>query len=275
MDDLRLLNEMRAEAPEPDAERLHRLRATLAGRIAHEPGHERTAIGAPPRERLLGTLGTQAAVRGTAARRVPRRLRRVGAALAGVAAATLLAVVIQGGAAAPAFAVDERADGTVDVWIKEFRDAADLQAELGRAGVKAVVDYLPAGRTCAMPRGKEAALGGRMRVGVGQDGDGVRFSITKGQVKSGQTLVLAVSRDEDDLAGPPVGMSLTMIEGQVSACEPISMSLPPAGKPGDEPGGAVPKSHDGTGGRIDSRGEPGLRTSGPDDGGPSHDTSGE
>ncbi|WP_336208339.1 hypothetical protein [Nonomuraea sp. LPB2021202275-12-8] len=266
MDDLRLLQQMRADAPEPDTQRMARLRDVLTDEITFGAGVEqRAATGAPP-SAAPGTLASQGAVRGTSARRVPRRLTRVGAVLSGVAAAVLVAVAVQGGTATPAFAVDQRPDGSVEVWISEFRDPADLEAELAEAGVKAEVDYLPAGQTCKEPRGKAAAAGGHMKSSVGGERGGISFSISKGQVTGGRTLVLAVSHDQANPSKPPVGMSLTVVEGTVSACEPVAMPKPTDG----------PSAKDGSGYVTRDKGDgPSHHTNQDDGSGPSHDSSTE
>ncbi|WP_053174646.1 hypothetical protein [Nonomuraea sp. SBT364] len=214
MDDLRSLQEMRADAPEPGTERLARMRATVMEGATAQPYEPLTA-------------GADGSARASLARRTPRRrLRRVGAALAGAAAAAVAAVTLYGTTAAPAFAVDKRADGTVEVWIKEFRDPGDLEAELAAAGVKAVVDYLPAGQTCKEPRGTHPAPGGRTETKIGRSRDGISFSITGGQVKDGQTLVLTAGVDRSDPGKPPTSLSLGVVAGEVAPCEPVSLPKP-------------------------------------------------
>jgi hypothetical protein len=240
MDDLTLLRDLRADAPEPGPGRLRGVRATVMAGLT-----------APPLEPL--TAGAEGSGRGTQARRLPRRrLRRVGAALAAVGVG---AVTLYGVTAAPAFAVDKGADGAVDVWIKEFRDSADLESALADAGVPAEVDYLPEGQTCAEPRGRPGAAGGMMRTSVGGDRGGTSFTIEKGQVEAGRTLVLAVS--VADPARPPVALTLTVVEGPVSPCRPVPLPKPSGPAPtGDEQGRHVEtREEDG----------PGLSSSGGDD----------
>ncbi|MGW0477817.1 hypothetical protein [Nonomuraea sp. NPDC003214] len=224
MDDLRMLQEMRADAPEPAADRLTRMRATVMNTAMHTAMDGATA---QPYEPLAA--GADGSARATLARRTPRRrLRRVGAALAGAAAAAVAAVTLYGTTATPAFAVDKQADGTVEVWINEFRDPGDLEAELAAAGVKAVVDYLPAGQTCKEPRGAHPAPGGRLETKIGSERGGISFSVTAGQIKDGQTLVLAAGVDRDDPGKPPTSMSLTVVDGAVAPCEPVAMPEPTA-----------------------------------------------
>jgi hypothetical protein len=78
--------------------------------------------------------------------------RRSLLALAGGAAATIAiasAVSLGGGGPSKAWAVDRNPDGTVTVRIDSLSDAAGLQRQLIDAGVPALVQYLPPGKTCA------------------------------------------------------------------------------------------------------------------------------
>ncbi|MFG1942392.1 hypothetical protein [Nonomuraea sp. NPDC048826] len=219
MDDLQLLQQMRADAPAPDERRLAEMRAALSEEITVLG----LTAGAPPREALAaGALATQGATRGTAARRVPR-LVKLGAALSGVAAAALVALVVNGGAA-PAFAVTSQADGSVKVSISEFRDPADLEAALADKGVNAAVDYLPEGQTCQGRRGEPAESAGRMESSMRAEDGGVVFTITKGAVGSGETLILAVSGGGSGKA--PSAMQLSIVKGEVAECVPVALPDP-------------------------------------------------
>jgi hypothetical protein len=72
---------------------------------------------------------------------------------AGVAAAAAIAVVsalsIGGGGGSKAWAVSSNPDGTVTVQIKSLADADGLQRKLAEAGIRSLVQYVPAGKTCA------------------------------------------------------------------------------------------------------------------------------
>jgi len=89
------------------------------------------------------------------AERAPvRRRRRLTVAL--VAAVVLVA----GGAVAgpallssPAYAVERDPDGSIRVYIRDYRDPEGLQRRLAAFGVRAAIDYLPAGADCREPRG--------------------------------------------------------------------------------------------------------------------------
>jgi hypothetical protein len=85
----------------------------------------------------------------------PARLGRAVrfALAAGAAAVTAVALVsgvsIGGGSDGKAWAVDRKPDGSVTVRIDSLSDAAGLERKLNEAGVPALVQYLPKGKTCA------------------------------------------------------------------------------------------------------------------------------
>lgn len=213
-------------------------------------------------ERLLSALkddiaaGTSPVV-ATPVRRSRRRLVGLTAAVAGVAAAATVAVTVTGVLGGPAYAVTTSDDGGVGVRIDAFRDPDGLEAELAKAGVKAVVDYLPYGQTCEEPRGQHGGGDGRFAASIGRDGDGISFRIEKGQVPAGRTLVLAVTLDRGGAEAPPFSTSLQVVKGTVTPCEPTAMPEPPAAGPGDRTDDG-PGLHTGTG---DDEG-PGLHTEG-------------
>ncbi|MGW5156432.1 hypothetical protein ACWEPN_13215 [Nonomuraea wenchangensis] len=221
-------------------------------------------------ERLLSALKTEITTR-TAddmmtstppARSERRRGRRLAVAVAGVAAAaaavvTLNATVLQG----PAYAVTEAPDGTVSVRISAFTDPGGLEAELGRHGVKAVVDYLPEGQTCRPERGRPGGPHGRFGSDIRRDGDAISFSITEGQVPAGSTLVLAVTKGPDGDRGMPSATSLQVVEGEVAPCAATSLPLPSSGPGGTDDGaGFTTREDDGSGPTTREDGGSGLVT---------------
>ncbi|MFI6325364.1 hypothetical protein ACIBG8_48150 [Nonomuraea sp. NPDC050556] len=180
-----------------------------------------------------------------------RRSRRVvglAAAVTGVAAATTVVALLYGGANTPAFAVTKGGDGTIEVQINSLTDASGLAAALREKGVDAVVDYVPAGQTCKPGRGARGKGNGeKSTVGMSANAKGATFSITKGMVGAGETLVLAVSGNES--SDGPFATSIEVVSGPVSACEPTALPVPAKG--GDQ----GPSTHEESGG-----GEPTLST---------------
>jgi hypothetical protein len=186
-------------------------------------------------ERLLSALKEEITTRTaeenmaiqTPVRRGPnRRILGLSAAVTGVAAAATVALTLFGGAGTPAYAVVKGADGSVEVQINEFRDSGELETKLAAAGIKAVVDYLPAGQTCQQSRGEQAGAGGQMYVGVGRDGQGIAFKLGKGQIGTDETLVLAISVDQAGADKPPVATSLQVVKGSVAPCEATALLIP-------------------------------------------------
>ncbi|WP_433367816.1 hypothetical protein [Streptosporangium sp. CA-115845] len=222
-------------------------------------------------ERLLSALKTEITTRmaeedmavRTPVRRGPnRRLLGLSAAATGAAAAATVALTLFVGAGTPAYAVDKGADGSVEVRINEFRDPGELQAELADAGVRAVVDYLPAGQTCQQSRGEQAGAGGQIQVSIGKEGQGVAFKIEKGQINADRTLVLAITVDEAGADRPPMATSLQVVKGAVAPCEATPLPLPadsfPGGDKGGDKGGDGPTDHTESGSEDDG---PSLNTS--------------
>ncbi|MEV0614977.1 hypothetical protein AB0I81_16750 [Nonomuraea sp. NPDC050404] len=181
-------------------------------------------------------------------RRGSRRLVGLSAALAGVAAAATAVVLATGLVGGPAYAVTKDADGGVSVEVRAFTDPEGLESELAAAGVKAVVDYLPQGQTCKQPRGAHGGGSGPFQagIGVGPGGSGIAFKIGKGQVPDGSTLVLTVSKSKDGDDRPPFATTLELVQGEVSACEPTSMPVPPASDGGTSQQDSGPSNDSGT-----------------------------
>ncbi|GIH78709.1 hypothetical protein Plo01_51380 [Planobispora longispora] len=174
------------------------------------------------------------------------------AALTGVAAATTVAVTLFSAGSTPAFAVTKAADGSVDVWIKEFREPEELEAKLAEEGVKAQVDYLPGDQTCEEPRnGRSQAgrAGEPMESKIGKDGKGISFQLKPGQITADETLVLRVSFDHAHPDQPPTATSLQIVEGEVEPCTAVPLPEPNGPRPaGPEPTGPVTTEKFDTGG---------------------------
>ncbi|MEU4226655.1 hypothetical protein AB0F17_20355 [Nonomuraea sp. NPDC026600] len=81
-----------------------------------------------------------------------RRPLLAGAAVAGLAAAALVAVPVISGSSSAAYAVTKNSDGTVQVTVKELRDPEGLEAKLRTEGITADVTYTEAGKQCARGR---------------------------------------------------------------------------------------------------------------------------
>jgi hypothetical protein len=184
-------------------------------------------------DRLLHELREIVAARPARAvvtRRRPRRRRLTLAGVSAAAAAAAVAIVVTGGEVTPsAYAVQPRADGSVTVAIRSLRDAAGLERSLRAAGVPAVVDYAPAGRTgCASgpPAGAttERSGAGKRDTGPSRSGpgpepgarvttttqvsisdDGVKFTIDPGTIKPGEKVYITTSTGAVSSIGMAIG----------------------------------------------------------------------
>jgi hypothetical protein len=158
-----------------------------------------------------------------------RRARRTRLALAaGAVAATVAGVFVAtgGDSAAPAYAVERQSDGSVTVEINSLRDAAGLQEKLRAAGIRAVVDYTPEGKACREPRGRRGS-GGPHTMGMGvRDDHSATFTIPRGELPPGQTLVITSS-----VGSAASSLATEVVDGPVAACELVDAPPLPAGRP--------------------------------------------
>jgi hypothetical protein len=174
-------------------------------------------------EQLLMDLKTEMTARNERSRRVGRRLL-AGAAVAGLAAVAAVAVPLLTGPE-PAYAVSKNANGTITVELKEFRDADQLEQDLGKLGVPAHVTYLKPYTKCQNDRG--ALVGGgydtpeewRESVHYKVARPGAKgFVIDPRQVGKGQTVVLEFTENPE---GPVKSqLNAMVIEGSVKPCVP-------------------------------------------------------
>lgn len=202
-------------------------------------------------ERLLMELKEEINARGERRRRTTVRRLFAGLAVAGVAAATAVAVPLLTGAERPAYAVEKETDGTIMVTINEFRDADKLEADLAGMGVIADVSYLPRNKECRHPRGRivdDAGQGpGAYRETVAfkaarPDGRGIRIDPT--YIKKGQTLLMEVAENGEPTAGVKTPQWLwrftgLVIQGPVAPCTQIDTPEDtPVGPEGQPPAGS-------------------------------------
>ncbi|MGW3351679.1 hypothetical protein ACWDA3_50995 [Nonomuraea rubra] len=174
-------------------------------------------------EQLLMDLKAEMTARNERSRRVGRRLL-AGAAVAGLAAVTAVALPLLTGPE-PAYAVSKNANGTITVELREFRDADQLEQDLGKLGVTADVSYLKHQTKCQDDRG--TLVGGgydtpeewRASVHYKVARPGAKgFVIDPRQVGKGQTVVLEFTENSE---GPVKSqLKAEVIEGSVEPCVP-------------------------------------------------------
>ncbi|MCP3800630.1 hypothetical protein NLX83_15290 [Allokutzneria sp. A3M-2-11 16] len=134
---------------------------------------------------------------------------------AGVAVPTLLT----GGGAA--YALEKQQDGTVRVEIKELSDAAGLERRLGELGIKAKVDYLPAGKTCRAPRftPTRGTSAGMLSSGLSSSeaaGTAAVFTFNPAEFTGDRSVVIETSGGGDVSA-----LQVSFAEGPVGVCVPV------------------------------------------------------
>jgi hypothetical protein len=210
-----------------------------------------------------------------ATRQRRRGLRLVLGAAAALAVAGIVLVFNSGGdSTSSAFAVEPQEGGGVTIKIYSLEDASGLEAALEEAGIKAQVNWLPAGKVCREPHYTPSTVhlpgGGTIR-GMSMGGPGGPMTIAVGSTKQwreswGKHRRGKISDDElantnlDPTAfrpdqsviifgtptpfnGDPEGgsiASLGVAEGPVEPCEPVPALPSGSGGPfGLIPGGGA------------------------------------
>ncbi|WP_117214823.1 hypothetical protein [Allorhizocola rhizosphaerae] len=162
-------------------------------------------------ERLLTELKKVVAEREPA----PARTRfawRLALVPAAVVAVTAMVLVPHD---APAYAVQRQPDDTIRVEITRLDDASGLKRSLERAGIPAVVDYLPPGKTCKKPRFREAT-GGYPSTMELRSGPVAIFTFHPNEFAGGKALVLQTSGGEG-----VASLEASIADGPVAPCEPV------------------------------------------------------
>ncbi|MEU8250761.1 hypothetical protein [Nonomuraea sp. NPDC048916] len=141
-------------------------------------------------------------------------------ALVGAAAVAVAVPLLFGGA--PAYAVTDNPDGTIQVQINEVRNPEALEVTLREHGANVVVDYVPQGKKCGPePRSErflskeEAPLTVFPPPEPGEPG----FTIDPSVIKEGQTGVLEFTVIEVEGAGTVAGVWARVADGPVADCE--------------------------------------------------------
>ncbi|MEV4112752.1 hypothetical protein [Nonomuraea sp. NPDC049695] len=179
-------------------------------------------------EQLLMDLKVEFAARTEHRRRTVRRMS-VGAAVAGLAAATAIAVPLLTGTESPAYAVTKTPDGTISVRIKEFKDADKLEWDLARMGVPADITYLKPGKGCQKDRGQ--LVGGMwpttpqewmnsVHEKAAEVTDENNVAIHPQYIGKGQTLLMEISESGPAPEGPRDRLVFRrlLITGKVKPC---------------------------------------------------------
>jgi hypothetical protein len=182
-------------------------------------------------ERLLAQLKDVVAERASMAAAPASRSRRrlvISFAAAGALAAVgvLVAVLLPALGAGPAYAVTRDPDGSIRVYIRDYRDPKGLQRRIEAFGVKAAVDYIPLGTTCREPRGDfvppEQVLREMVSCGPFGEEDGIYWKLHPEFIGPDQTFVYVVQVGKD--AGGGVQKALIRLaNGPVAPCDPVQI----------------------------------------------------
>jgi hypothetical protein len=154
------------------------------------------------------------------------RLALAGGLTTALAAAATVGVFLLSTGAQAAYAVTENPDGSVTVEVDSLTDAAGLQSALKAAGVNAVVEYLPEGKTCQQPWFTPAGRHGGMyssRAGPMADGK-TRFTIS-GNMPADETLVVTTQTG----SGGEQALGIAWAKGTVPPCQVVD--APPGSGP--------------------------------------------
>ncbi|MFI6753325.1 hypothetical protein ACIBI3_44720 [Actinomadura luteofluorescens] len=154
-------------------------------------------------DRLLAELKDVVAAR-TASAPVDRRIpttwwRRAGLAAAAAATAAGMAIgipVLTGDRASKANAVVRDPDGSIRLYIRDYRHPEVIASRLRALGVPSVVDFVPNDKSCRTPRGNITPNDGTLVTIMrpeDDDSDGDFNRLHPDRLKPGQTLVLEIS----------------------------------------------------------------------------------
>ncbi|QXJ20485.1 hypothetical protein AGRA3207_001208 [Actinomadura graeca] len=153
-------------------------------------------------DRLLAELKDVVAARTAPAPAASRvravRWRRAGltaAAVVAAAAAAIVVPVMTGDRAPKANAVVRDPDGSIRLYIRDYRHPELIASRLRALGIPAVVDFVPDGERCRTPRGTIVPDDGTLVTIMrpeDDDGDGHFTRLHPDRLKPGRTLVLEV-----------------------------------------------------------------------------------
>lgn len=162
-------------------------------------------------------------------RRAARKRRLAFGGAVAVAAAAAMITVPMVITADPAYAVTRNSDGSIQITIKEFRDAEGLERELAGLGVPADITYLKPGKGCQKDRG--SLVGGKwpttpqewmnsVHEKVAEVTDESNVAIHPQYIGKGQTLLMEISESAPAPEGPRATLVFRrlLITGNVKPC---------------------------------------------------------
>ncbi|WP_242894773.1 hypothetical protein [Actinomadura litoris] len=158
------------------------------------------------------------------------RWRRLGlvAAAAGTAAGLAIGIPVLTGDRAPqANAVVRDSDGSIRIYIHDYRHPEIIASRLRGLGVPAVVDFVPNDKRCRTPRGSITPSDGSILTGEpeDEDSDGRFNRLHPDRVGPGKTLVLEVSFTSFGKGASVGSMFVGTATGHVAPC--VLVPAPP------------------------------------------------
>lgn len=153
--------------------------------------------------------------------------RRLLLGLTGASAAVALAVGISAtiGMGEPASAVERDPDGSLRIYIREYRDPQGLQRKLEAHGVNAAVDFIPNGTQCREPRAvydTEADLRYLLTPEEDADGEGY-WKLHTDLIPPGRTFIYTMQIFGEPERGRvgTAGARFNLAIGYVAPCEVV------------------------------------------------------
>jgi hypothetical protein len=161
-----------------------------------------------------------------------RRRARIGA-LAGagvlaVAAAVTAPVLIGQHGSSAAWAVETRADGSVEVTIHQLRDPAGLERRLVEAGIPAYVGFVPAGMVCAQHTIRSDFSVPSKGLEFPDDDSVDTFIVHPGRLDPDERLALT---GYADASGQTAAMHINVIPLTEERCQTVPMVYPSDSSP--------------------------------------------
>jgi hypothetical protein len=179
-------------------------------------------------EQLLAELKNVVAGRSAPVKsRSRRRLVLVGAAAA--VALTAAGVSFVAFRSSPAYAVERDPDGSVRVYIHDYRDPEGLQRRLAAFGIRASVNYLPAGMACKEPRAEyvppDQMPRGMVDWSTLGDSEDHYFKVFPQSIGANQTFVYTVQVSHH--GGRSQRFSIRLANGPVAPCTSVPGDVAP------------------------------------------------
>lgn len=156
-----------------------------------------------------------------------RERRWLSLAVAATGGALLLAVGIPvlSGQGVAVNAVVREPDGSIKIYVRDYRHPEVIEQKLRDFGVESVVLFLPIGKECKEPRAEYAPDNSKLLTSEPPtEGEHAFWRLHPEQIKPGQTLVYSLWY-QDDERGHMTGGRIQVATGPVAPCQIVSGGL--------------------------------------------------